>query len=76
MARLRQLSSNELFDTLADWSLILQDTSLANPERRKPSRPAASIDADADDDHHDAANDDGGARKKPVNRITQRRQRL
>jgi hypothetical protein len=66
MARLRQLCSNEFLDTLADWNTILQGTSLAK---------AAKLETLQDDGEQKAAND-GGMRKGPVNRITQRRQRL
>jgi hypothetical protein len=66
LARLRQLCSNEFLDTLADWNTILQDTSLAKPARLE------TLHGDAE---HEAANDDC-TRKGPVNRITQRRQRL
>jgi len=63
---LRQLCSNEFLDTLADWNTILQDTSLAK---------SARLETLQDDGEQEAAND-GCARKGPVNRITQRRQRL
>ena len=66
VARLRQLCSNEFLDTLADWNTILQDTSLAKPARLETLQ---------DDGEQEAAND-GDVRKGPVNRITQRRQRL
>jgi hypothetical protein len=66
MARLRQLCSNEFLDTLADWNTVLKDTSLGNGAGCEPART---------EDSNDAANDDG-ARKGPVNRISQRRQRL
>jgi hypothetical protein len=75
LARLRQLCSNEFLDSLADWNLILQDTSLASQTGQKLVSNGGDDGDDADDDQ-EAANDDDRRAKRPVNRITQRRQRL